>query len=201
MLLIFSHEPYVSPKQPSCVLPVCLLCSLLLLRRRRRCGGRVQSDLVQRIAEMVDAKQLDGITDVRDESDRTGARTRRCRLLCMLQPRALCGHWRLGHHTDSETGQATVSATLGVQCATMRLQQHPPLPGCADVNMYKHAVALMLQVCGWLWRSSGASHPSWCSTSCTRVHACSCASQPTWCARVCVCVCVCTLVTACVSGH
>jgi hypothetical protein len=32
----------------------------------------VQSDLVQRIAELVDAKQLDGITDVRDESDRTG---------------------------------------------------------------------------------------------------------------------------------
>lgn len=33
-----------------------------------------KSDLVQRIAEMVDAKQLDGITDVRDESDRTGVR-------------------------------------------------------------------------------------------------------------------------------
>lgn len=31
-----------------------------------------QSDLVQRIAELVDAKQLDGISDVRDESDRTG---------------------------------------------------------------------------------------------------------------------------------
>jgi DNA gyrase/topoisomerase IV subunit A len=35
----------------------------------------LQSDLVQRIAEMVDAKQLDGISDVRDESDRTGTRT------------------------------------------------------------------------------------------------------------------------------
>lgn len=32
-----------------------------------------QSDLVKRIAELVDAKQLDGISDVRDESDRTGA--------------------------------------------------------------------------------------------------------------------------------
>eukprot|EP00775_Hariotina_reticulata_P008929 gene8929-9106_t len=33
-----------------------------------------KSDLVSRIAEMVEAKQLDGIADVRDESDRSGVR-------------------------------------------------------------------------------------------------------------------------------
>lgn len=43
--------------------PLSLLCV---------CCGVLQSDLVTRIAEMVDAKQLDGISDVRDESDRTG---------------------------------------------------------------------------------------------------------------------------------
>lgn len=36
----------------------------------------LQADLVQRIAEMVDAKLLDGIADVRDESDRTGEQQR-----------------------------------------------------------------------------------------------------------------------------
>ncbi|KAF8061304.1 gyrA [Scenedesmus sp. PABB004] len=33
-----------------------------------------KSDLVQRIAELVEAKALDGVADVRDESDRTGVR-------------------------------------------------------------------------------------------------------------------------------
>jgi hypothetical protein len=46
----------------------CLLHHLSCCRR----WCVVQSDTVQRIAELVDAKQLDGITDVRDESDRTG---------------------------------------------------------------------------------------------------------------------------------
>ena len=31
-----------------------------------------QSDLVQRIAELVEAKVIEGVADVRDESDRTG---------------------------------------------------------------------------------------------------------------------------------
>lgn len=130
-----SHETYVSPKPPSCVLPVCL-CAPCCYDCRCCCCGRVQSDLVQRIAEMVDTKQLDGITDVRDESDRTGACTRTCRLACMLRPRAcvsLSGHWRLGHHTERNRPGNGVG-TLGVQCVTICLQQHPPLPGCQHVQ-------------------------------------------------------------------
>eukprot|EP00879_Flechtneria_rotunda_P019071 GHRR01020023.1.p1 GENE.GHRR01020023.1~~GHRR01020023.1.p1 ORF type:complete len:257 (+),score=111.48 GHRR01020023.1:1855-2625(+) len=44
-----------------------------------------KADLVQRIAELVEGRQLDGIADVRDESDRTGADIQPMLRACNLQ--------------------------------------------------------------------------------------------------------------------
>ena len=42
--------------------------------RHRRSDENLQADIVERIAELVESKALDGIADVRDESDREGMR-------------------------------------------------------------------------------------------------------------------------------
>ena len=38
------------------------------------CRAPGQAEIVERIAELVESKALDGVTDVRDESDREGLR-------------------------------------------------------------------------------------------------------------------------------